>query len=116
MEATLELVLKQAQEMLTLNTVAGKGHGGSVMNQHEGQDRWSNDLTFRVGDEVGGHWQQLIMVQERYSAQIGQMKPCWQRTDLERLQDTVSCDCLDEVPLSVLTVHIAKLDAFNNCL
>lgn len=33
--------------------------GGSVMNQHEGQDRWSKDLTFRVGDEVGGHWKQL---------------------------------------------------------
>lgn len=29
------------------------------MNQHEGQDRWSKDLTFRVGDEVGGHWKQL---------------------------------------------------------
>ena len=54
-------------------------------------------------------------VQERYSAQMKQMKPCWQRTDLERLQDSVSCDCLDEVPLSLLTAYIAKLDVFNDC-
>ena len=35
------------------------GSGVIVTNQHEDQDGWSKESNFRVGDEVGGHWQQM---------------------------------------------------------
>lgn len=104
-------MLKQAQEMLRLNTVAGMGMrvrtDGATISLLESEMKLVDTVSSCPSNYHGAG---KVFCSDM--ADEGLLTENWSG---KASGHCLSCDRLDEVPLSLLTAHIAKLDVFNDC-